>query len=227
MSAATEPGGGRPRRRLGTEERRRQLLAVGAALFADRPYDEVWVEQVAERAGVSRGLLYHYFPTKRDFLLGIVTAEGERLQQVMDAHPDRPSEERLNLAVDAYVTYAAENPHSFRAFHRAAEADAEVRAIKENFLACTESRIVEGLAGAGLPPETLRIVARGWMAFVVEVCLQWLDRPALSREQVRELCVRALLSAVEADAGAGAPPQPSPVAHKRGNVAGGGAHAAE
>ena len=227
MSAATAPGGGRARRRLGTEERRRQLLAVGAALFADRPYDEVWVEQVAERAGVSRGLLYHYFPTKRDFLLGIVTAEGERLQQIMEAHPDRPPEERLTLAVDAYVNYAAEHPHSFRAFHRAAEADAEVRAIKEKFLACTESRIVEGLAGAGLPPEALRIVARGWMAFVVEVCLQWLDRPALSREQVRELCVSTLLGAVGPGAGPGSAPQVAPMTRKRGSVAGGGAHAAE
>lgn len=187
-------------------------------MFADRPYDEVWVEQVAERAGVSRGLLYHYFPTKRDFLLGIVSAEGERLQRVMDAHPDRTPAERLALAVDAYVTYAAENPHGFRAFHRAAEADAEVRAIKEEFLARTESRIVDGLTlanagrgpatgtpgrtepAAGMPPGALTIVARGWMAFVVQVCLQWLDRPLLSREQVRELCVGALLGAVSRDA---------------------------
>ena len=193
---------GRARRRMGTDERRQQLLQVGAALFAERPYDEVWVEQVAERAGVSRGLLYHYFPSKRDFLLGIVATEGERLQQVMDAHPDRPPAERLALAVDAYVTYAAEHPHGFRAFHRAAEADAEVRAIKEEFLARTERRIVDGLAGgraglrADMAPEALQIVARGWMAFVVEVCLQWLDQPALSREQVRELCVRTLLGAV-------------------------------
>lgn len=206
---------------MGTEERRRQLLAVGAALFADRPYDEVWVEQVAERAGVSRGLLYHYFPTKRDFLLGIVTAEGERLQQVMEARPDLPPGERLALAVGAYVSYAAEHPQGFRAFHRAAEADAEVRAIKEEFLARTERRLVEGLAGGGLPAGALRIVARGWMAFVVEVCLQWLDRPALSAGQVRELCVRALVGAVGSDAAGERPPSAAPMADKSGKVAGG------
>lgn len=57
--------GERTRRRLSTEERREQLLSVGARLFSESPYDEVWIEQVAEIAGVSRGLLYHYFPTKR------------------------------------------------------------------------------------------------------------------------------------------------------------------
>jgi AcrR family transcriptional regulator len=195
---------------MSTEDRKQQLLSVGAALFADRPYDEVWIEQVAEQAGVSRGLLYHYFPTKRDFLLGIVAAEGARLHRLMEAGPDRPAAERLTAALDAYLTYAAGNPHGFRAFHRAAGADPEVRAIKEEFLALTERRIVDALTGAdgtvdgsadpvlaaGMSPEALRIAARGWLAFVVEVCLHWLDHPALSREQVRDLCVRTLLGAV-------------------------------
>ena len=219
MGEGIVSGTGRARRRLSSDERRQQLLAIGAALFAERPYDAVWIEQVAERAGVSRGLLYHYFPTKRGFLLGIVTEEGERLQRVMDAHPDLPPAERLARAVDAYVTYAAEHPHGFRAFHRGAEADAEVRAIKEGFLARTERRIVQGLAdftssaagaastgAAGMSPEAVRIIARGWMAFVVEACLQWLDRPALSREQLRDLCVRTLLGAVA--------PAPAPGAGK-------------
>lgn len=251
-SAAPGPGGAAPgarsaRRRLRTDERRNQLLQVGAALFAERPYEEVWVEQVAARAGVSRGLLYHYFPTKRDFLLGIVTAECERLQQFLDALEDLPPRERLSLAVDAYLTYAAEHPHGFRALHRAAESDAEVRAIKEEYLARTEARIVAGLAAAasgsgggsgggssgsargsgrgseggvsgdgGMPPEALRIVARGWMAFVVEACLQWLDRPALSREQLRELCERTLLGAIGARTGADVSPAGGPMPQNRG-----------
>lgn len=203
-AVATGRAAGGGRRRLRTGERRQQLLQVGAALFAERPYEEVWVEQVARRAGVSRGLLYHYFPTKRDFLLGIVAAEAERMQHVMVAHPDRPAAERLTLAVDAYLSYAAAHPNGFRAFHRAAQSDAEVRAIKEEYLARTESAIIAGLASdAGIPPEALRIVARGWMAFVVEACLQWLDRPALDRERLRELCVRTLLGAVAAGPGAG------------------------
>lgn len=44
--------GERTRRRLSTGERREQLLSVGARLFSESPYDEVWIEQVAEIAGV-------------------------------------------------------------------------------------------------------------------------------------------------------------------------------
>jgi AcrR family transcriptional regulator len=54
----------RSRRRLDPEQRRAQLLDIGARLFAERAYEDVWIEEVAELAGVSRGLMYHYFPTK-------------------------------------------------------------------------------------------------------------------------------------------------------------------
>ena len=71
--------GERTRRRLSTGERREQLLSVGARLFSESPYDDVWIEQVAEIAGVSRGLLYHYFPTKREFFAAVVERESERM----------------------------------------------------------------------------------------------------------------------------------------------------
>jgi len=56
-------------RRLGTVKRREQLLAAGAELLGRRPYDEVSLEEIAAAAGVSKSLLYHYFPTKTDYLL--------------------------------------------------------------------------------------------------------------------------------------------------------------
>ena len=73
--------GERTRRRLSTAERREQLLSVGARLFSDGPYDEVRIERVAEIAGVSRGLLYHYFPNKRDFFAAVVERESERIRR--------------------------------------------------------------------------------------------------------------------------------------------------
>jgi len=50
------------RRRLSPEDRRAELLALGAEVFGKRPYDEVRIDEIAERAGVSRALMYHYFP---------------------------------------------------------------------------------------------------------------------------------------------------------------------
>ena len=111
--------GGRTRRRLSTGERREQLLSVGARLFSESPYDEVWIEQVAEIAGVSRGLLYHYFPTKRDFFAAVVERESERMLRMTAAVPGVPVREQLAAGLDAFLEYVETHAHGFRAFHRA------------------------------------------------------------------------------------------------------------
>ncbi len=60
------------RARLDVEERRKQLVALGNELFSKRTYDEVSIDELARAAGISKGLLYHYFPTKRDFYIATV-----------------------------------------------------------------------------------------------------------------------------------------------------------
>lgn len=192
----------RTRTRLGTEERREQLLGIGAELFAERPYDEVWIDRVAELAGVSRGLLYHYFPTKRDFFVAVVRNEGERLLEMTATAPGLPLPERLAAGLDAYLRYAAQHAHGYRAFHRAAAtADREVRAVYREHLAAHEARIVEALRAGEKPPTTLSaealgLAVRGWLALVIAVCLDWLERGTLSQSEVRDLAVRALLGAI-------------------------------
>jgi AcrR family transcriptional regulator len=195
--------GGRTRRRLSTEERRGQLLAVGARLFSESPYDEVWIEQVAEIAGVSRGLLYHYFPTKRDFFAAVVERESEHMLRMTAAVPGLPVREQLGAGLDVFLAYVQEHAHGFRAFHRAdAAGDQAVRKVYQQSLAAQEKQILEALAADpefGVPPEKLpelRLAVRGWLAFTTQACLEWLRTPELSREQVRDLCARALLGAV-------------------------------
>lgn len=193
----------RTRRRLSTEERREQLLTVGARLFAQNPYDDVWIEQVAEIAGVSRGLLYHYFPTKRDFFAAVVQRESERMLRLTAAEPGRPVREQLGAGLDAFLGYVEGHAQGFRAFHRAeAAGDPTVREVYRQGLAAQERQILAALAA---DPETaplaaelpaVRLAVRGWLAFMVAVCLEWLEEPELTRAQVRDLCARALLGAI-------------------------------
>ncbi|MET7598119.1 TetR/AcrR family transcriptional regulator [Streptomyces sp. NPDC004082] len=192
----------RTRRRLSTEERREQLLSVGARLFSESPYDEVWIERVAEIAGVSRGLLYHYFPTKRDFFAAVVERESGRMLRMTAAVPGVPVREQLSAGLDTFLGYVEEHAHGFRAFHRAdAAGDQSVRKVYQRALAAQERQILQALAAdperdaAAEGPE-LRIAVRGWLAFTTAVCLEWLRDPGLSREQVRDLCARALLGAI-------------------------------
>ena len=77
-----------PRRRLSPDDRRSELLALGAEVFGQRPYDEVRIDEIAERAGVSRALMYHYFPDKRAFFAAVVRAEGERLFEATNTAPE-------------------------------------------------------------------------------------------------------------------------------------------
>src|ERR1051325_8865737 len=105
--------GERTRRRLSTGERREQLLAVGARLFSESPYDEVWIEQVAEIAGVSRGLLYHYFPTKRDFFAAVVERESERMLRMTEAVPGLPVHEQISTGLDAFLGYVESHAQGF------------------------------------------------------------------------------------------------------------------
>ncbi|MDT3398365.1 TetR/AcrR family transcriptional regulator [Streptomyces sp. B1866] len=207
MTGATtdRPGGRRGRKRLDTEQRREQLLRIGAELFAERPYDDVWIERVAELADVSRGLLYHYFPTKRDFFAEVVRAEGRRLLGMTRTDPALPLRDRLTYALDVYLTYAEEHAQGYRAFHRAAaSADDEIKQIFQEIFTEQERRIVAALearaeAGGTRPSsEGLRIAVRGWLSFATTVCLEWLEHRTLTRDQVRELCTHTLLGAVSA-----------------------------
>ncbi|MFE1440374.1 TetR/AcrR family transcriptional regulator [Streptomyces sp. NPDC058739] len=195
--------GGRTRRRLSTEERREQLLSVGAKLFSESPFDEVWIEQVAEIAGVSRGLLYHYFPTKRDFFAAVVERESERMLRMTEAVPGVPVRGQLNAGLDVLLEYVETHAHGFRAFHRAeAAGDQAVRRVYRRALAAQERQILAALAAdpefgpgfAGRPD--LPLAVRGWLAFLTAVCLEWLRGSELTREQVRDLCARALLGVV-------------------------------
>lgn len=197
------------RTRLDTGRRREQLLGVGAELFAQRTYDDVGIERVAEFAGVSRGLLYHYFPTKRDFFAAVVRTEGERLLQLTVTAPGPSAAERFQSALDAFLTHARERPQGFRAFHRAAaHGDPAIRRIHDDTLAVLERRVLDELLATGEAARgpdgpggarasaRLRLAVRGWLAFLVTVCLEWLEEPARPLEEIRALCTRTLLAAV-------------------------------
>ncbi|MEU3337789.1 TetR/AcrR family transcriptional regulator [Streptomyces sp. NPDC006668] len=195
--------GERARRRLSTGERREQLLSVGARLFSESPYDDVWIEQVAEIAGVSRGLLYHYFPTKREFFAAVVERESERMLRMTAAVPGVPVRQQLAAGLETYLEYVEAHAHGFRAFHRAdAAGDQAVRRVYQRALAAQERQILAALEAdpefgpvAGARPD-LQLAVRGWLAFTTAVCLEWLCGSELGREQIRDLCARALLGVI-------------------------------
>ena len=188
-----------PRRRLSVDERRAELLRIGMRLFSTRAYEEIWVEEIAELAGISRGLLYHYFPTKRDFYVAVSRAAAAEAGEVTAPDPSLPPSERLRAGIDAFVRYAEEHSQGFLTAYRGSlSGDSEVRAIVEEGRQRQSARILETVARDAEPPPLLRLAVHGWIAFAQNIIARWLQEPEATREAVCQLLRGTLSGAIEA-----------------------------
>jgi AcrR family transcriptional regulator len=198
-TTSKRPGEAAQRRRLSVGARRDELLRLGLELFSTRAYDELGVEEIAERAGVSRGLLYHYFPTKRHFYLAVSRAAAAEVAAVTTPDPSLSPEEQLRTGIDAFLVYAEEHPHGFLTAYRGSLAgDAEVRAIVEQGRQRQAARILDVVMGAVDPPPLLRLAVHGWIALAQDITARWLQARELPREAVCELLTSGLIAIVRA-----------------------------
>ena len=180
-------------RRLGPDARRAQLVGVGLALIKEMPFDEVTAEVVARAVGVSKGLVFHYFPTTRDLQVAILRAATAELLVEIDVGADLPPDERLLVGLDAFVRYIEQQPASYQAVVRRAGSDERLLEVFED----TRGAVVDIVAAAlGLSelPAGLRLVIRGWIAMVEECVLHWLDDKPVPREELVEFLRRAAVT---------------------------------
>jgi AcrR family transcriptional regulator len=186
------------RLRLPPEERRAQLLDLGLHLLAERTLDELSIEDLAEAAGVSRGLLFHYFAGKADFQLQVARAAADDLIARTAPDPTWAPEEMLVRSVGAFVDYVADNPTGYVALVRGAgSGDAALREVFDDTRDRLARRTVDVMTenGLELPPSAFLLV-RGWIAFVEDVTVSWCTAgPAAarpSRDELLELLARGL-----------------------------------
>jgi AcrR family transcriptional regulator len=181
-----------PRRRLDPVARREQLVALGLELLRDHPIDHQFLDRVIVAAGISKGLLFHYFPTKRDFQAAVVEAATAQLLDSISGDPHRDPDTRLRQGIAAYVAWIEQNEAGYLAFARGAGSDPALLDLFESTRDTVVALLVDGLVGAGVAADapTLRLAARGWIASVEETTFLWLrDRPC-SREELLALLFR-------------------------------------
>lgn len=189
----------RRRRRLSVDERRQELLRIGMELFSTRAYDEIWVEEIAERAGISRGLLYHYFPTKRDFYVAVSRAAAAEAGELTAPDPNLRPEEQLAAGIDAFLRYAEQHSQGFLTAYRGSLAgDPEVRAIVDEGRQRQSARIINAVTGGKKPPPLLRLAVDGWIALAQQITAQWLQRPTVPRERIAGFLMESLAQCVGA-----------------------------
>ncbi|MCV7149931.1 TetR/AcrR family transcriptional regulator [Mycolicibacterium pyrenivorans] len=193
------------RRRLSPDDRRNELLALGAEVFGQRPYDEVRIDEIAERAGVSRALMYHYFPDKRAFFAAVVRAEGERLFEATNTPPEPGLTlfGQLRAGVLAYLHYDEEHPHgAWAAYLGMGRSDPVLRGIEDIDNDRQANRIIDRVTqavGDALDPKVqrdLRATVYGWLAFTLEMCRQRLIDASIDADFVADTCAHGLLDAV-------------------------------
>src|SRR6516165_183215 len=173
------------RRRLSPADRRAELLALGAEVFGKRPYDEVRIDEIAERAGVSRALMYHYFPDKRAFFAAVVKDEADRLYEATNipAPAGLTMFEELRMGVLAYMAYHEQNPEAaWAAYVGLGRSDPVLLGIDDeaknrqmDHLMSRINAFAGAIPGAKLEPEVKRhlwVILHGCLAFTFEICRQ-------------------------------------------------------
>ena len=191
--------------RLDVDERRRRLLELGADLFTRHEYDGLSMAKIAKEAGISKALLYHYFPSKEAYFVATLEEKANELQQRTTPNPELPPVEQLSASLDAYLAWIEENASSYDKMIRNAGAAPEVRALLDRVRTSTASRILEGLSPEGPPSPILRTAVRGWLGFMDGACLDWVNHRDVEREVIQGLLLSTLLAAVMAAGEATAP----------------------
>lgn len=165
------------RTRLKQDERRRQLLGIGLQMLVDKPIQELSLDAVAAEAGISRGLLFHYFPTKTDYYDAVVGAAVRRVTRNISPDPDADPETALRQFVERYYAKIERR----RAFYLALVfGSGTIRlggeGVESHRMTITR-RVVDAM---GLGAETIPVV-HGWVAYVEDRALLWSGDPAADR----------------------------------------------
>lgn len=185
----TAAGSSGARVRMSPEGRREQLLDHGVRLLSSRPLDEVSIEVLAEEAGISRGLLYHYFGNKQDFHRAVVRRAVDDLIAITAPDGGDDLVGVLTRSLEAYVDYVAANRPGYVSLVRAAAGgDEDLRRLYEEARASLTDRLFkfDGVDPAGEDGVTslgyedtraVRLMVRGWSALAESVVLAWTEDP--------------------------------------------------
>jgi AcrR family transcriptional regulator len=191
-------------RRLGVDERRRRLLELGAELFARHGYEELSMSRIAREAGISKALLYHYFPSKQAYFGATLEQAAAELAEVTQPDPDKSPVEQLSTSLDAFLGWVERHMGAYDKLIRSVGAVPEVRELVERVRDETAARILTGLAPGREPEPALRAAVRGWLWFIDGAVLDWIEHRDIERARLHGLLLGTLLGAVTAAGGPGA-----------------------
>ena len=172
---------------------------MGVELLGRYGTVDISIEEIAREAGVSKGLLYHYFPTKNDFFVAVLARSQAEMDQEQARDPNLTPLERFDQNLDGFLRFVDAHAEGYLAVVNARGREPRVQQLVEE----RRRRRVDELVAlaavlADAPREAVRtplLVAalEGWIGFTEGVTVRWLRDREISREEVHLLLRRALL----------------------------------
>ena len=187
-----------PRTRLAVDTRREQLLRAGVELLRVRTPDEISVEDIARSAGISQGLLYHYFEDRDAFVVAVLEQASAELRKALRGDRQLRGRERIDAATDAFIGFAEAHAAGFRAVLTGGVANRKIAALIEQTRERDLDAFVATVATITADPDAarrsnvLRTALHAHMHFMEGAVVRWLTRHEITRNQLHQLILRTL-----------------------------------
>ncbi len=181
---------------MSADARRAQLIGIGWDLLQERPIHELALDEVAAKAGISRTLLFHYFPTKADFYVAVVSAASDQLLRPPRVPDGAAPPERIRGLVEGFVRLVERHRGSYTTLVRAA-GGGDQRVV--DLIARTRDALVpRWLDAAGIPDAgpLAHLVVRGWLVGMEETVLAW-DPDVVPREDLIDHLVASFIAELD------------------------------
>jgi AcrR family transcriptional regulator len=187
------------RRRLEPDARRAQILSVAIRLFGAKPYADVSTTDVARDAGVARGLVNHYFGTKKDLYLEVVRVMLTVPEVALEQLPRGDLPERADSIVGWFLDVVSRHSTSWLAATGAGgmAGDADVNQVIAEAVDVAAVGVLRAVGMGDDPSPALRGMARSYVGLTICTAQEWLQRGVLTREQVHALLATSLVAMVD------------------------------
>ncbi|WP_229749915.1 TetR/AcrR family transcriptional regulator [Flexivirga endophytica] len=199
------------RRRMTPAQRRAQLLDVGEAIFDEGRFEELSMDEIAGRAGVTRALLYHYFTSKADYFAAIWQRAHESLRGISEPSPDATVRAWAADRLAAYLDFYARHPHLVYIANRSSvSTDPTVREPVSAHFRSMGKLLLDAAGCAGAERAIAEAAFDGWIAFVRATALAAFVEQTITPAQTLSLSLAALDATVGRHADLGTRPKRRP-----------------
>ncbi|TWD80559.1 TetR family transcriptional regulator [Kribbella amoyensis] len=187
--------------RLTAEDRKKQLVKIGLMMLRTRPIHELSIDAIAGEAGISRGLLFHYFPSKRDYYVAVISAAGRRLLRVTKPDASLPPEQQLREMLTQFVAFIERRREAYISFVRGAAGGDDIAVkVYDDTRAGLTRRVLTYLGTpevADQPGSREYLRVHAWLAYAEDLAIEWSGLPEDDRPTTAEELVDHSIEALE------------------------------